>query len=79
MCIRDRPEAMQMAFEAMRTDTPAAGAELEIETVPLTARCGGCGWTGEIEPYKFLCPACSSMQMEILTGRELYIDSLEVE
>lgn len=73
------PDAMLLAFEAMGRDTPVAGAELVIEEVPLTARCGECGWQGGIEPYSFQCPACSSLTVEILTGRELYLESLEVE
>lgn len=73
------PDAMQMAFEAMGRGTPAEGAELTIEEVPLTARCHECKWQGEIEEYRFFCPACSSPQLELLTGRELYIESLEVE
>lgn len=73
------PDALQMAFTAMSRGTPVEGAELLIEDVPLTARCLECEWQGGIEQYKFLCPVCSSMQVEILTGRELYLDSLEVE
>lgn len=73
------PAALQMAFTAMSSGTPVEGAELLIEEVPLTACCHECGWQGEIEQYKFFCPVCSSMQVEIMTGRELYLDSLEVE
>lgn len=73
------PDAMQLAFDVMSKGTPVAGAELEISEVPLTARCEDCGWQGEIGQYKFLCPDCASQQLEILTGRELYLDSLEVE
>lgn len=73
------PDAMQLAFEAMSRDTPVEGAELVIREVPLTARCRECGWEGEIEQYSFLCPECSSLTIEVLTGRELYLESMEVE
>ncbi len=73
------PDAMQLAFEAMSRGTPVEGAVLLIEEVPLTARCGACGWQGELAVHRLLCPACSALQLEVLSGRELYVDSLEVE
>lgn len=73
------PEALEMAFTVFSQGTAAEGAELEIKEIPLTARCLKCGWEGPVEKYSFSCGACSAVEVEILTGRELAVESLEVE
>lgn len=73
------PDNMEMAYEVLTRDTPIAGSKLELEFVPITAKCRACGWEGEIEPPLFLCGSCLSGDIEVLTGRELYLANLEVE
>lgn len=73
------PQSLRFCFAALSQGTTAAGAELEIETVPLVARCARCGWQFTVENYRFLCPACGDHNVAIVTGRELKVDYLEVE
>lgn len=73
------PAALEAAFEVYAKDTTVQEADLVIKTVPLTARCRECGWQGETEKHVFVCPKCSSFGVEILSGRELYVESLEVD
>lgn len=73
------PVALESAFEVFSGGTNVEGAVLEIKAVPLTSICIGCGWEGKIEKHSFICPNCSSLEMEVKTGRELYVESLEVE
>jgi len=73
------PDCVQFYFEALSKDTIAEGAELKIEKIPLTGRCEDCGEIFEIEELLFACPHCSSKRVNIETGRELFIDSIEVE
>lgn len=73
------PDALEAAFSVYAPGTKAAGAKLEIRLVPLSARCENCKWEGNIEKHSFVCPHCSSIGLEIITGRELYVESLEVD
>jgi len=73
------PDALNAAFEAYSPGTAAEGAELVIKEIPLTARCPECGWEGKTEKHVFICPKCSSLGLDIVTGRELYVESLEVD
>lgn len=73
------PEALEAAFEVYAQGTMVEGAELVIKEVPLVAHCHACSWEGEIEKHMFICPHCSSLGMEIKSGRELYVESLEVD
>ena len=73
------PDNLQMAFEVLTRDTPAAGAVLETIYVAVQAVCGSCGWRGEIAQPFFLCGSCQSGDLRLERGKELYLDQLEVE
>lgn len=72
------PENLRFCFQVATQDTLLSGAELHIEEIPVTARCKECenGW--EIPGPTFSCPQCGSGFIEILTGRELDIESIEI-
>ncbi|MFO7752716.1 MAG: hydrogenase maturation nickel metallochaperone HypA [Desulfobacteraceae bacterium] len=71
--------SLRFCFEIITRDTPLENTELVIEEVPVTAQCKGCGHKWEVEGPVFRCPACETGEVEMLTGRELEIQSLEVE
>ncbi|MHB9095068.1 MAG: hydrogenase maturation nickel metallochaperone HypA/HybF, partial [Eubacteriales bacterium] len=73
------PDALEAVFTVFAHGTKVEGAELQIRMIPLTARCTECEWEGSIERHVFICPHCSSLGLEIKSGRELYVESLEVE
>ena len=73
------PESLCFCFTALAADTLAADAELVVTIVALTGRCRDCGKEFGIENYRFHCPNCGSCGVEIISGRELKVEHLEVE
>ncbi len=76
------PEALQTAFQVMTMDTPIKGAKLEIEEIPLVARCRECKkeFSPEDDLLIMTCPYCDAeFGHEIISGKELFIDELEAE
>ncbi|HHY84931.1 MAG TPA: hydrogenase maturation nickel metallochaperone HypA [Verrucomicrobia bacterium] len=73
------PEALQFAFEALSSGTPAENARLTIESVPARFWCRSC--SSEFEPFGLLpeCPSCRTPSRELLAGRELELASMEVD
>ena len=71
------PDAMQFCFELVTEGTVAEGARLEIEEPPGRAHCRGCATDFPLDDPVLLCP-CGSADVEILSGRELRIMSMEV-
>ena len=72
------PEAMTFYFEALTKGTDLESARLDVEEVPVAGACRRCGEAVTLEGLPFVCAACGSPDLEITSGRELVIDSLEV-
>jgi hydrogenase nickel incorporation protein HypA/HybF len=72
-------DAMRFAFEVVTKDTIAGGAKLVIENVPLTAKCRSCGREFHIVGYAFSCKHCDSPEIEVVSGRELQIEDIDLE
>jgi hydrogenase nickel incorporation protein HypA/HybF len=73
------PSALAFSFDLVVQGTPVEGAELEIDEVPVTGECRACGAENRLESFPLLCNSCGSHDLEILTGEELYVESLELE
>ncbi|HIE08991.1 MAG TPA: hydrogenase maturation nickel metallochaperone HypA [Armatimonadetes bacterium] len=73
------PQLLREAFEFCSGGTLAEGAELVIEETPLRCRCRACGAEYEPEGISLRCPKCKAANFEILSGRELLLEKVEVE
>ena len=72
------PESLRFCFDVVVKDTRLTGAKLVIEEVPVVARCKDCNAQWTIDEPVFTCKTCQSGSLEILSGRELDIESIEV-
>lgn len=72
-------EAMGLYFGFLTKGTIAAGAGLSFEHVPARLRCRNCDATFAARENDFRCPDCGKPEADIISGRELYVDRLEVE
>lgn len=70
------PEALDLAWQAIREGSLASGAFLEMIEVPARARCKACGKEYRPEWPVFLCQACGKASVEILRGEELILDEV---
>lgn len=70
---------MQACFEMYVQGTPLEGAKLIINRVPIKVRCRICGNEYETKIPFSECSDCGNKSFQIVSGKELYIDSLEVE
>ncbi len=72
------PDALQFAFEVVSRDTMAAGARLDIESVPATCWCAACQAEFTSEDYAWECPRCHAPSSELRRGLELELSSMEI-
>ncbi len=73
------PVSLSFCWQVLTDNTPLEGSILNIEEVPLRARCRECGHEFEVEEYRFVCDKCDSSLVETISGRELAIQDIEAE
>ncbi len=73
------PDALLFCFDAVTKGTPAEGATLQIVTEPITAQCLDCDLLFEVKGYIFRCPNCGSRTVDLRTGRELQVLTIDME
>ena len=72
-------EPVQFYFDFLSKGTIAEGATLSFTMVPTTARCRHCGKVFELGEFEWTCPDCGDNGLEIIAGKELWVESIEVE
>lgn len=73
------PDCIQFYFDTLSKDTITQGAVLHFELVPAQLRCRNCSTIFKPQDTLWSCPECEGQSVEIFKGRELYIESMEVE
>ncbi len=73
------PDSLRFAFQAIAgVEEIFKDAVLEIEEKEILCRCQQCQQSFQPEDaYHFICCCCASTQVEIIQGRELYLDYYE--
>ena len=72
-------DSLRFAFELLREGTLVEGAQLHISEAKAKCRCQSCGARLEVDEITVRCAACGSMQITLEGGRELLLQSIEVE
>lgn len=73
------PAALTFSFEVAAQGTEAEGAQLFIEDVPAVGRCKACEHTTELIALPLQCECCGGFDLNIVSGEELTVESLELE
>ncbi|HEX4283575.1 MAG TPA: hydrogenase maturation nickel metallochaperone HypA [Terracidiphilus sp.] len=73
-------DSLQFCYGIATEGTPLEGSKLVIRTVPVVMRCEVCNADVEIASLQsFRCPRCGEPVSDLRQGRELEIDSIEIE
>ena len=71
-------DAVNFYFGFMAKGTIAEGASLEFNYTKPQLRCRECDIIFPRSRLEFICPGCNKKAVELVGGRELYIDSMEI-
>ena len=72
-------ECVQFYFELLSKDTIAAEASLSFDHPPTKLRCRNCNTTFPPDNLNWACPDCREQNVEIVSGRECHVSSIEVD
>ena len=73
-------DSIQFYFDALSEGTLAEGAQLNFRRAAAAAHCWDCAQKFEVRaPLEALCPHCGSAKLQIISGKEFHVESIEVE
>ena len=72
-------ESIHMYFDLIAEGTPCSQAEIVIKRIKPTLICPACGTEFVRKPMSFACPKCDTDGHPTETGKEFYLESIEVE
>jgi hydrogenase nickel incorporation protein HypA/HybF len=72
-------EALAFSFELVAQGTPAEGAELAMEEIPIRLACRACGAESEADAFPLACGRCGALDVEVTGGEEFQLVALELE
>ena len=73
------PEAFEFALRLLAEDSPWPDAEVRLRTEPVCLLCRTCARRYETETLDLACPGCGGYDVEVTGGRDLRLESLEIQ
>ena len=73
------PEAFEQSFAIAAAGGVAESAAAELVLLPVRARCAACGLAWECGEVPTSCPECGGLDLELVGGDELILESIEYE
>jgi hydrogenase nickel incorporation protein HypA/HybF len=73
------PESLRFCFSEIAGQRGFGSPELLVNITLAAIRCRSCGLEYETSDFQVGCPSCSSVEMDILSGRECTLESVEIE
>jgi len=70
-------ESLNFAFKSCIIGTMLEGSTLKIDKVKAIAKCEECMKQFPIDHFNKLCPICNRFSSTIISGYELYINTIE--
>jgi len=72
-------ESIRVYFDNLAKENLLEGSKLIVKTAKSKLKCQGCGAIFEHEKSNFNCPKCFGPGILTNSGKEFYIDNIEIE
>jgi hydrogenase nickel incorporation protein HypA/HybF len=72
-------DSLEFCWGIATEGTPLEGAKLVVKTLPVVMRCATCGDVELDGVQSFRCPRCGELCGDLRQGRELEIESIEID
>lgn len=73
------PQLLSSAYPLASAGTLAADSQLVLEHSELMIACLECGAHSSVEPSRLLCRACGAWRVQVLSGEDFLLASVELE
>jgi hydrogenase nickel incorporation protein HypA/HybF len=76
---QEREESIQFYWRDLSKGTLGEGASLHFEHVQAEMKCIACGGTFDLEADESLCKYCQNDRLQLLSGDEVRLESIDLE
>lgn len=73
------PHLLEIAFNTFKEKTICENSEFIMNIQPLTILCEKCEVQSELEKAHYCCPECSSLDVKVIDGEDMFLMSLEMQ
>jgi hydrogenase nickel incorporation protein HypA/HybF len=74
------PDSLEFCYGIASEGTPLEGSRLVVNVLPVVVHCERCAQDAELDGVQsFRCPRCGELCGEIRQGREVEIESIEID
>ncbi len=73
------PHLFEIAFDTFKEKSVCEQAEFIMNIQPLTVLCQECQIQSELEKAHYCCPQCSSTDVKVIDGEDMFLMSLEMQ
>ncbi len=70
---------LEIAFNTFKEKTICDSAEFVMNIQPLKIRCNTCNIESELQKIHYCCQKCSSTDVEVIDGEDMFLMSLEMQ
>lgn len=75
----EREESIQFYWRDLARGTPGESAKLHFQHVRVDMKCFGCGGVLSLDDEGSLCKYCQNDRLQLLSGQDVRLESIEVE
>lgn len=72
-------DSVQFYWDILTKDTICENSRLHFQRKEAVFRCLECGNEYSLTDEMMPCPKCNSLRIEVISGEEFYLDSIEIE
>jgi hydrogenase nickel incorporation protein HypA/HybF len=72
-------DSVQFYLDFLTKNTIAEGATVSIKMVSPQAQCLKCNRIFELKEFDWTCPNCKGSLVDVIAGKELFLESIEVD
>jgi hydrogenase nickel incorporation protein HypA/HybF len=72
-------DSVRFYLDFIARETIIEGAKLNIKTVATRAMCRDCRKESGLREFDWTCPECGGSNLELISGKELFVESIEVD
>jgi hydrogenase nickel incorporation protein HypA/HybF len=72
-------ESVRFYFDFLAKGTIAEGAQLNFKAIAAQGKCRSCGQAFLLSEADWRCPQCKASDIEIIAGKELFVESIEID